>query len=190
MGEIEDALEAALGAGGGEVGLMQCTSVYPAPVDRANLRAMDTMRVAFGVPVGLSDHTEGINVAIAAAARGAAFVEKHYTLDRSMKGPDHPFAIEPDELRAMISGIREVEAALGDGRKSGPSPDEQGEMFQNARRSLIVVGDHPAGTVLEREMLTVKRPGFGVAPKQLEHVVGRALRRDVEHDEVLTWDLI
>ena len=190
LGEIEDALGAARAEGATALGLMQCTSVYPAPAESVNLRAMDTMRVAFGVPVGLSDHTEGINVAIAAAARGAAFIEKHYTLDRSMQGPDHPFAIEPDELTAMISGIREVEAALGDGRKSGPSPDEQGEMFQNARRSLIVVGDHLAGTVLEREMLTVKRPGFGVAPKQLGHVVGRTLRRDVEHDEVLTWDLI
>ena len=148
------------------------------------------MREAFGVPTGLSDHTTGISVAIAAAARGAAFIEKHYTLDRSMKGPDHPFAIEPDELRAMIVGIREAEAALGDGRKMGPSPEEAGEMFQNARRSLIVVGDHPEGTALTKEMLTVKRPGFGVPPKHIEQVIGRALRRAVEDDDVLTWDLI
>ena len=190
LGEIEDALAAATGAGATEVGLMQCTSVYPAPVGRINLRAMDTMREAFGVPTGLSDHTTGISVPIAAAARGAAFIEKHYTLDRSMKGPDHPFAIEPDELRAMIVGIREAEAALGDGRKMGPSPEEAGEMFQNARRSLIVVGDHPEGTALTKDMLTVKRPGFGVPPKHIEQVIGRALRRAVEDDDVLTWDLI
>lgn len=187
LGEIEDALRAAEGAGATEVGLMQCTSVYPAPVKRANLRAMDTMREAFGVPVGLSDHTEGINVAIAAAARGAAFIEKHFTLDRTMKGPDHPFAIEPDELRAMVKGIHEAEAALGDGRKAGPSPEEAGEMYTNARRSLIVVGDHPEGTVIERRMLTVKRPGFGIPPKHLDLVLGRVFRRAVEHDEILTW---
>ena len=96
---------------------MQCTSVYPARADRANLRAMATMAAAFGVPVGLSDHTTGIAVPIAAAAR-AAFVEKHFTLDRTMKGPDHPFALEPDELGAMVAGIRDARAALGDGRKS------------------------------------------------------------------------
>ena len=188
LGEIEDALDAARRGGATQIGLMQCTSVYPAPVKRVNLRAMDTMREAFGVPVGLSDHTEGINVAIAAAARGAAFIEKHFTLDRTMQGPDHPFAIEPDELRAMVTGIREAESALGDGRKSGPSPEEAGEMFRNARRSLIVVGDHDAGTVLTREMIAVKRPGFGIAPKHLDLIVGRTLRRTVEDDEVLTWD--
>ena len=190
LGEIEEALVAAARGGGRQVALMQCTSVYPAPAARVNLRAMDTMREAFGVPVGLSDHTEGINVAVAAAARGAALIEKHFTLDRGQSGPDHPFAIEPGELRVMIAGIREAEAALGDGRKTGPSPEEAGEMFQNARRSLIVVGDHPAGTKLGREMLAVKRPGFGVAPRELERVLGRRLQRDVEHDEVLTWDLI
>jgi len=190
LGEIEDALDAARRAGAPAVGLMQTTSVYPAPAERANLRAMETMRRAFGVPIGLSDHTEGIAVPIAAAALGAAFVEKHFTLDRTMEGPDHPFALEPDELRAMVSGVRDAQAALGDGRKQGPSEEERHEMYTLARRSLIVTRDLPAGTVLERDMLTVKRPGFGVAPKHLDLVLGRALRVAAEADDILTWEML
>ncbi len=190
MEEIGEALTAAAEGGAPAVGLMQCTSVYPAPVERANLRAMETMRREFGVPVGLSDHTEGISVAIAAAALGAAFLEKHFTLDRSMKGPDHPFAVEPEELAAMVRGIRESQAALGDGRKDGPGPEESEEMYRLARRSLIIARDLPAGTVLEREMITVKRPGFGIAPKHLDEVVGRALRVSAEEDDILTWEML
>lgn len=188
--EIGEALEAARGAGASEIGLMQCTSVYPAPAERANLAAMRTMAEAFGVPVGLSDHTTGIAVPIAAAALGAAFVEKHYTLDRAMKGPDHPFALEPDELAAMVAGIREANVAIGDGRKSGPGPEESEEMYRLARRSLIATRDLQAGTVLEGDMITVKRPGYGIAPKHLEDVVGRALKVDVEADDILTWDMV
>lgn len=190
IAEIDEAITAAREAGATGIGLMQCTSVYPAPAERANLRAMDTMRRAFGVPAGLSDHTEGIAVSIAAAALGAAFIEKHFTLDRSMKGPDHPFAIEPPELSAMVAGIREARVALGDGRKAGPSPEERGEMYELARRSLIVVGDHPAGTVLTREMLTVKRPGFGIAPKHLDQVVGMTLAQAVTDDDILVWEMV
>jgi len=190
MAEIDDAVTAARDAGASGVGLMQCTSVYPAPAERANLRAMETMRGAFGVPTGLSDHTEGISVAIAAAAVGAAFIEKHYTLDRSMKGPDHSFAIEPDELKAMVAGVRDARAALGDGLKEGPGPEESHEMFRLGRRSLIVVGDHPAGTRITGEMLTVKRPGFGIAPKEIERVIGRPFAVDVTHDDILTWEMV
>jgi sialic acid synthase SpsE len=190
LGEVEGALRDATAAGATAIGLMQCTSVYPAPPERANLRAMATMREAFGVPVGLSDHTTGIAVPIAAAALGAAFVEKHFTLDRTMKGPDHPFALEPAELKTMVAGIREAQAALGDGRKLGPGPEEATENYRLGRRSLIVVGDHPAGTVLSAEMLTRKRPGFGIAPRDLEKVVGRTLRVAVEHDDILTWEML
>ena len=190
IAEVEEALGAARDAGAEAVGLMQCTSVYPARADRANLRAMATMAAAFGVPVGLSDHTTGIAVPIAAAALGAAFVEKHFTLDRTMKGPDHPFALEPDELGAMVAGIRDARAALGDGRKAGPGPEEREEMYELARRSLIATRDLSAGTVLEAEMITVKRPGFGIAPKHLELVIGRPLKVDVEEDEILTWDMV
>lgn len=190
LGEIEDALKAAAEAGATAVGLMQCTSVYPAPVERINLRAMETMRVAFDVPVGLSDHSTGIAVPIAAAALGAAFVEKHFTLDRTMVGPDHPFSVVPDELKAMVRGIREAEAALGDGRKDGPSPEESEEMYTLGRRSLIAARELSAGTVLERDMITIKRPGYGIPPKYLDLVIGRQLRIDVDEDEILTWEMV
>jgi len=190
LGEIEEALQAAREAGASAVGLMQCTSVYPAPPERANLAAMATMRTAFGVPVGLSDHTTGIAVPIAAAALGAAFVEKHVTLDRTMRGPDHPFAVEPGELQAMVAGIREAQAAIGDGHKAGPSPEESGEMYRLGRRSLILTRSAPAGTTLTADMLTTKRPGYGVPPKHLELMTGRVLRQDVEEDDVLTWDMV
>jgi N,N'-diacetyllegionaminate synthase len=190
LGEVEDAIGVAVAEGATDIGLMQCTSVYPAPASSINLRAMDTMRQAFGRPTGLSDHTTGTSVAIAAAALGAAFVEKHFTLDRTMEGPDHPFALEPDELAAMVSGIRDTQAALGDGRKDGPTPEESGEMYTLGRRSLIVARDLPAGTVLDEEMITVKRPGFGIPPKHLEIVVGRALKVDAAEDDILTWDMV
>ena len=190
LAEVEDALVAAADAGAPAVGLMQCTSIYPAPARLANLRAMDTMRDAFRVPVGLSDHTTGLAVPIASAALGAAFVEKHFTLDRSMEGPDHPFAIEPDELRALVAGIREAHEARGDGRKRGPSPEEREEMYTLARRSLVVTRDLPAGTVLAPDMITTKRPGYGIAPKHLDLVLGRPLRVDVEEDEVLSWEMV
>jgi sialic acid synthase SpsE len=190
MGEIEDAIRAAEEVGGHDIGLMQCTSLYPAPASAANLRAMATMREAFGRPVGLSDHTTGIAVPIAAAGLGAAFVEKHVTLDRSTAGPDHPFALEPGELTAMVAGIREAQSALGNGRKDGPNAEEAVEMHRLGRRSLIVARDLPAGTVLAKDMLTVKRPGFGIAPKHLEIVVGRVLRADAQEDDILTWDMV
>lgn len=190
LGEIEDAVRAAAEAGASGVGLMQCTSVYPAPPERANLRAMETLRVAFGVPTGLSDHTQGIAVPIAAAALGAAFIEKHVTLDRTMTGPDHAFALEPDELRALVDGVRAAQAALGDGRKIGPGPEESVEMYRLARRSLILTRDLPAGTVIERDMLTVKRPGWGIAPRELDRVVGRTLRVDGEADDIVTWEMV
>ena len=188
--EVGEAVSAAEEAGAPAVALMQCASVYPAAPERINLRAMETLAREFGVPAGLSDHTTGIAVPIAAAARGAAMIEKHITLDRAMEGPDHSFAIEPDELTAMVIGIREAEAALGDGRKDGPSPEELEENYTLARRSLIATRDLSAGTVLEADMITVKRPGFGIAPKHLEELVGRTLGRDVEADDVLTWDMV
>jgi N,N'-diacetyllegionaminate synthase len=190
LGEVEEALRAAQEGGAPAVGLMQCTSVYPAPAERINLRAMATMERAFGVPVGLSDHSLGTAVPIAAAALGAAFVEKHFTLSRAMTGPDHPFALEPAELRAMVAGIRAAQAALGDGRKEGPSPEEREEMYVLGRRSLIAARDLPAGTVLEPDMIMIKRPGFGIPPKHLELVLGRPLKVDVEEDDILTWDMV
>jgi len=189
-GEIEDALGAVAETGNREVALLRCASVYPAPVDVMNLRAMATLRNAFGVPTGLSDHTTGIAVAVGAAALGAELIEKHFTLDRSLQGPDHPFALEPAELRAMIEGVREVEAALGNGRLEGPSDAEAVEMYRLARRSVVAAADIPAGTQIAREMLTTKRPGYGIKPKDIDLLVGRPARVDIERDDVITWEMV
>jgi sialic acid synthase SpsE len=187
--DIQDALAACTAAGNRHVALLQCASLYPAPPARVNLRAMATMRQAFGVPTGLSDHSLGIHMPVAAAALGAAVIEKHYTLSRALPGPDHPFAIEPGELTAMVAQVREVEAALGDGRKGAPHPDEV-EMHQKARRSLVAARAIARGTRIETGMLTIKRPGFGLKPKHKALVVGRTARVDIDEDTVLTWDML
>lgn len=186
--DIADALGACAEAGNRDIVLLQCASLYPAPPARMNLRAMATMRAAFGVPVGLSDHSLGIHVAVAAAGLGAAAVEKHVTLDRALPGPDHPFAIEPGELAAMVRQIREVEAALGDGMKLGPAPEEM-EMYAKARRSLIAARDIPKGTPIDRSMIAIKRPGFGIRPKFIDLLVGRVAKIDIAEDAVLTWEM-
>lgn len=189
-GEIEDALGAVAKAGNRQVALLRCASTYPASPEIMNLRAIQTMRAAFGVPVGLSDHTRGTVVAAASIACGAVLVEKHFTMSREMEGPDHPFALEPDELGRMVSGIRQVEAALGNGRLEGPSAPESGEMYQLARRSVVAAKEIPRGAVIAPEMLTVKRPGYGIAPKHLALVAGRVARVDIPFDEVLTWEMV
>ena len=190
LGEIEDALAAAREGGATDFCLLQCASLYPAPPHIMNLRTIATMKRAFGVPVGLSDHTTGIHVPAAAVGMGANLIEKHFTLDRTMHGPDHSFAIEPLELRDMVSNIRDVEAAIGDGIKRGPTEEEAHEMYAKARRSVVAARAIPQGTVIVREMLTVKRPGFGIKPKFIETVVGRVARRDIEEDEVVTWEMV
>lgn len=189
-GEIEDALGAVAEAGNHAVALLRCASLYPAPPRIMNLRAMATMRQAFGVPVGLSDHTEGIAIAAAAAALEANVYEKHFTLSRSMEGPDHPFALEPEELRAAVTAIRDAESALGNGRLEGPSDAESGEMFTLGRRSLVATRDIPRGTVIAADMLVAKRPGYGIAPKHIELVLGRQARTDIEADDVITWEMV
>ncbi len=190
LGEIEDALATARSSGTDRFCLLQCASMYPAPTHIMNLRSMATMRAAFDIPVGLSDHTLGIHIAPAAVALGAELIEKHFTLDRTSPGPDHPFAIEPQELKALVQHVRDVEAALGDGRKAGPSEEEAEEMYPKARRSLVAACDIPAGTKIARQMLTVKRPGFGIKPRFLDAVVGRETSTDIEADEVIVWEML
>jgi len=188
--EIGEALGALRKGGATEAALLQCASLYPAPPTVMNLRAIDTMREKFRVPVGLSDHTLGIHIAVAAVARGASIIEKHVTLDRSRTGPDHPFAIEPPELRELVQRVRDVEDALGDGQKAGPSTEEASEMYTKARRSVVAAVTIPAGTAITDAMLTTKRPGFGIKPKHLPELAGRVARVDIPEDEVVTWDMV
>lgn len=166
-----------------KVSLLHCTTEYPTPFDQVNLRAMDTIAQAFGLPVGLSDHTPGYSVALGAVARGAVFIEKHFTLDRNLPGPDHQASLEPDELRAMIRGIREISVAIGDARKR-PVPAEIGNRTI-ARRSLVAARPVKAGEIWTTETLTCKRPGNGVPPVRYWEYLDTAASRDYGADELL-----
>jgi N-acetylneuraminate synthase len=185
LGEVETALGALRAAGDPPVALLHCLSAYPAPVAEMNLRAMDTLRERFGCPVGLSDHTLGLPIALAAVARGARILEKHVTLDKTLPGPDHRASLDPDELSALVAGVRAIEAALGDGVKR-PMPSELDTM-RVARRSLVAARPLKIGERLTAEAVAVKRPGTGIPPTELERVLGRRLLRAVEADEVLEW---
>ena len=157
--------------------LLHCVSNYPADAAEVNLRAMQTMRSAFDVPVGFSDHTEGIDVALAAVALGACVIEKHFTLDRTLPGPDHRASLEPAELRELVRSIRRVETALGHGRKV-PSASEL-ETAKVARRSLVAACDIRAGTTLERSMVVMRRPGTGMSPGMIETLLNRRAVREI-----------
>jgi N-acetylneuraminate synthase len=163
------------------VTLLHCVTQYPAPAEAVNLRAMDTLAAAFGLPVGYSDHTTGFDVALAAVARGAVVVEKHFTLDRTLPGPDHAASLEPGELRHMVSAVRRIEAALGDGRKR-PAPEEAANR-PIARRSVVAARPIRAGAMLTADDLACKRPGHGVSPLQFWDLVGRRAGRDYAADE-------
>lgn len=153
------------------VTLLHCTTEYPAPMGDINLYAMDTLAQAFRLPVGYSDHSEGVTIPVAAAARGACLIEKHFTLDRTLEGPDHKASLEPSELAAMVKGIRDVEAALGNGIK-GPSPGEQRNK-DIARKSLVATCDIVPGTVLDEHNVAIKRPGSGMSPYCWWDVLGK-----------------
>lgn len=163
------------------VTLLHCTTEYPAPVEQTNLRAMSTLRDAFGVRVGYSDHTEGIAVSLAAVALGATVIEKHFTLDRSLPGPDHAASLTPPELADLVRGIRAVEQALGRPLKR-PGSAERSNMVV-ARRSLVAAVRIPKGTEITAEMLDAKRPGDGLSPMRIDEVVGRLATRDYEPDD-------
>jgi len=166
-----------------KVTLLHCTTQYPTPFEDVNLRAMDTMRAAFELPVGLSDHTPGIAVPLAAVARGASVIEKHFTLDRTLPGPDHKASLEPSELAAMVVGIRQVEAALGQPEKA-PAPSER-ENRQVVRKSLIAARAVSQGAMWTDETLAVKRPGTGVSPMRYWDYLGRQADRDYQEDDLI-----
>lgn len=167
--------------------LLHAVSSYPCPLDQANVKAVQTLATAFGRPVGYSDHTEGELAALAAVALGACVVEKHLTLDRMMEGPDHKASMEPIELGDLIRKIRSLEKALGTGEKV-PQPSEKGVM-EAARKSLVAERDITAGTILVPRLVAMKRPGTGLPPKALEDLLGRAAKRDIPRDTLLTDEM-
>ncbi len=165
------------------ISLLHCTTEYPAPVAEVNLRAMGTLRAAFGLPVGYSDHTQGIHISVAAVALGATIIEKHFTLDRALPGPDHVASLEPAELTAMVSAIRDVEMALGNGLKL-PAPSER-KNIAVARKSLVAAAPIKRGEAFSADNLTTKRPGSGISAMRYEQVLGQVATRDYLPDELI-----
>lgn len=183
MEEIAAAIKVLRENGAGRISLLHCNTEYPTPFEDVNLRAMDTLRDAFDVPVGYSDHSLGISVPIAAAARGAQIIEKHFTLDKNMVGPDHKASLEPQELCDMVSAIRNIEKALGSAEKK-PSASEKKNMAV-ARKSIVARTAIRAGEILTEQNLAVKRPGSGISPMRWNEIVGTIARKDYIEDELI-----
>ena len=183
--EVKGALDAIKEEGAGEIVLLHCVSSYPAKIEDMNLKAMETLRNAFKLPVGLSDHSLGITIPIAATALGACIIEKHFTLDKNLPGPDHRASLEPDELKRMITAIRAVEKALGSGIKR-PAKDET-ENKKVGRRSIVARVDIPVGVVITEAMLDIKRPGTGIEPKYLDKIAGRTAKFAIKQDDLINW---
>ncbi len=183
MAEIEAAIKVLQENGTKEIQLLHCNTEYPTPFKDVNLKAMKTMRDAFGLEVGYSDHTKGIEVPVAAVALGATIIEKHFTLDRNMEGPDHKASLEPDELASMVMSIRHIENALGSGDKT-PSPSEK-KNIAVARKSIVAKKAIKIGEVLTEEIITVKRPGTGISPMKWFDVIGTKAVRDFQEDELI-----
>lgn len=184
--EINDAIDTIRSQGNDDIILLHCNSLYPTPIEIVNLNAIKTMYDEFKIPIGFSDHTLGIHIPVAAVAKGAKIIEKHYTLDRKMKGPDHSFAIEPDELKQMVKNIQDVEKASGSGEKTVTK--EEKEMYEKGRRSLIAAVEIPKGTKITRDMIIIKRPGYGIKPKHLQEIIGKTAKKNIEAEQWITWD--
>ncbi len=187
LSEIEEAIRAARNAGATQIALLKCTSAYPAPPEEINLRTIPHLAKAFGVPVGLSDHTLGIAVPVAAVALGVCIVEKHFTLSRDIPGPDSAFSLEPHEFKAMVEAIRTVEKATGKVHYGTGEQEAKSRVF---RRSLFVVKDMKAGEVFTEENVRSIRPGYGLHPRYLSEVLGRRAIQDIKRGTPLQWSLI
>lgn len=183
LDEIRWAIQVLKENGAGELTILHCTTEYPTPFTDVNLNAMLTIQREFGVKIGYSDHTKGIEVPIAAVAMGALVIEKHFTLDRNMDGPDHKASLEPAELKAMVDSIRNIELALGDGKKT-PAESERKNMAI-ARKSIVAKKQIKSGELFSEENLAVKRPGDGISPMKWYDVLGNIAKKDFEEDELI-----
>ncbi|MFC2006420.1 N-acetylneuraminate synthase [Chloroflexota bacterium] len=188
LDEIEEALAAIREEGLDEIILLHCVSCYPTKMEDINLRTMETLKQVFGIPVGLSDHTPGITVPIAAVALGACVIEKHFTLDKKLPGPDHRVSLEPGELKEMVRAIRDVEKALGNGIKRLTTAEEENK--KAARRSIVARVDIPTGAVITEEMLDIKRPGTGLEPKFINLIIAKKANKDIRSGEVITFSKV
>lgn len=185
LGDIEAAMNVLTNNGLSDesISLLHCNTEYPTPFEDVNLMAMHTLKQCFGVRVGYSDHTKGIEVPIAAVAMGAEIIEKHFTLDRNLPGPDHVASIEPQELMAMVKAIRNIELAIGKGKKV-VSPSERKNMYV-ARKSIVAAKDIKFGEIFSEDNLTVKRPGNGISPMKWDEIIGQKAKRDFLEDEII-----
>lgn len=183
LGEVESAVTILNKFGTTDITLLHCTTEYPAPYEDVNLRAMVTLKQAFGLPVGYSDHTKGIEVSVAAVAMGATLIEKHFTLDKNMEGPDHKASLDPEELTQLVRSIRHIEKAMGEGRKKVSTAEEKNMVI--ARKSIIAKTVIKKGEAFTEENLTTKRPGSGISPMRWYEVLGSVASRDYGEDELI-----
>lgn len=188
LDEVDVAVRRIRAAGNHQLALLHCASKYPAQPEDVNLRAMRTLTQAFQVPVGFSDHTTGIDISLAAVAMGASIVEKHFTLDTTLPGPDHQASLEPGELQEMVRGIRRVESALGSGRKE--PVEGEAETAAVARKSIVARRHIPAGTSITHDGVIMMRPGTGLPSVMLDHVIGRVARRDIPAGALISFEMI
>ena len=188
MNEVRESVSAILGKGNSELIILQCVTNYPASPEHVNLKVIQTMKKEFGLPVGYSDHTLGSACCIAAVSIGANVIEKHFTFDKNADGPDHMLSADPDEMNQLIENIRIVEKALGDGVKR-PSKGEKTTRINN-RKSIVSVQIIPKGSVITKDMIAIKRPGFGIQPKFFQQVIGRTAKIEINPEVPILWDQI
>ena len=186
--EVKEAEKAIYSTGNRKLILLHCTSNYPAKYKDINLRAMITLRKKFNVPVGYSDHTKGVEIAIAAVSLGACVIEKHLTLDKNLPGPDHKSSLEPIEFKKMVETIWNVELSMGNGVKV--PRDSEAELKKAARKSIVAQEDIKKGSKLTKEMLAIKRPGTGIEPKYLNKLIGKTLKKNIRKNQILFWDKV
>ena len=187
LGEVEEAINTIRSVNSeAQISLLHCTTNYPTPYEEVNLKSMQTLAATFKLPVGYSDHTLRIEVPVAAVAMGAKIIEKHFTLNKKLPGPDHKASLEPDELKEMIKAIRNIEVALGDGVKK-PNKSET-EIMKVARRSLVATRDIRVGEIIKEADIAIKRPGTGILPKFKEIIIGMKLVNDIGQDEPFRWE--
>jgi N,N'-diacetyllegionaminate synthase len=186
LSEVADAIWTLRSAGAKEIVLMHCVSSYPSLPVQMNLRALQTMQSYFELPVGLSDHSEGILLSLVAVPLGAVVIEKHFTLDKNASGPDHKASMDPADLKALVKSLRDVESSLGDGRKRPSDIEEESRLL--GRRSIVAAVDIRAQEKIAQWMLTFKRPGSGLEPRHWEKAIGMTARRNIGKDTILQWE--
>ena len=188
LGEVDESLNKIYDTGNKKVALMHCVSIYPTNYEDTNLKFIQTLKEAFKVPVGFSDHTKGILIPPLAVAEGADIIEKHFTIDKNLPGPDHELSLDPNEFEEMVKNIRIVESSMGNGIKT--LTEDEKTVKDLGRRSITAKIDIPEGAPLTEDNIKIVRPGSGIAPKFKDLVVGKIAKTDIKKNKIISWDLI